>query len=229
MIKPDTTAKKQGENKPYEIPEKFEGEFKGICRNIEFKKESLKNLNMNGTLKNSILDAEFDGKMLDGGIDGIMKLSFNKDILTQLKLNTMNIDAHRFLIKHKLFPYEVGGLILSNTDVSFKKEKMMETIKGESYVQVTQGWMLSPSLLKEITDVIRYNMSDTFYFDTMTGVFNVDTQVVNFEDFYMEKNGHSITYSGYGDFKKNIDVRAEYIIDIQSYFEIQLIKFFPMP
>lgn len=215
LIKPDTTAKKEADNKPYEIPAKFEGKISGICRDIEFKKESLKNLNVNGTLKNSILNAEFNGNMLNGDIDGIMKLSFSRNVLTQVNLNTKGIDAHRFLIKHKLFPYEVGGMILSSTDVSFEKERMMETIKGQSYVQITKGWMLAPSLLTEITEVIRYDMSDTFYFDTMTGIFDVDTQVVSFDDFYMEKNGHSITYSGYGDFSKNINVQSEYIIDMK--------------
>lgn len=214
LIKPDTT-KPNIETKPYELPHNYSGTFRGIIERTEFKKEVLKNLSVKGNLEKGIVNADFEGDMLKGRITGDMKLSFDSKYTSALEFKTENIDAHRFLINHKLFPYEIGGMIFSDSKLEFVKEHVKETVKGNVYVQVKDGWMLAPSLLKEVTNALKYEMSDTFYFETMTGDFDVDTQVVSFDDFYMEKNGHSITYSGWGDFNKNINVKSQYIIDMR--------------
>jgi len=39
---------------------------------------------------------------------------------------------------------------------------------------------------------------------------------VRFDDFFMEKNGHSLLYSGKVDFAKNMDIKGVYIIDMTT-------------
>ena len=125
-----------------------------------------------------------------------------------------NIEIADFIKRHKISPYDIGGKIYSKSTFNFNINDIKHTIKGKLSIDANNGWMKNPDLLNNIFKVLGFPLSDTFYFEKMSGEFDIYDSAAFFNNFYMEKNGYSIEYSGKIDFNNNIFINGHYIIDL---------------
>lgn len=188
--------------------------FKGFCNNAVFRGENVNNLKIDGKLINDTVYIDsFSGSVIGGTARGSVIYMPEIGFLT-MRTILQNIDVNEFLVRHPLMPYDMGGGVDAQTNISFFQDSLRESVQGHIITEIKGGYMMSPSLLTDISKVIRYPISDTFFFETMYGEFDIKNETVFFDDFIMERNGHSLEYSGNVDFDKRIFVDGFYNIDL---------------
>lgn len=198
-----------------DIPNNLEIYTFATCNKAIFRGENISNISFYGYLRNdSLVIDSFYGDLIKGSAEGNV-LYFPEKGHVYTNLNMKNIEISEFLSRHPISPYNVGGKVNAKSQVNFHQDSLKESINGLIITEIKGGYMLAPNILRNISNVIRYSINDTFFFDNMYGEFNVNNQAVFFDEFFMEKNGHLLVYSGNVDFEKQIFVDGKYIIDMR--------------
>ncbi len=198
-----------------DIPNDLEVYTFATCNKAIFRGEDISNISFYGYLRNDslVIDSLY-GDLVKGSAEGKV-LYFPENGYVYTDLNMKNIEISEFLSRHPISPYNVGGRVNAKSKINFHQDSLKESVNGLVITEIKGGYMLAPNILRNISNVIRYSMNDTFFFDNMYGEFNVKDQAVFFDEFIMEKNGHSLVYGGNVDFEKQIFVDGKYIIDMR--------------
>ncbi len=210
-----TEKKKTKRNIKIDIPKSILVKLNGECDSLIVQKEIIKNIYFDFNIKNSIICIDnAEGKMLNG--KAIAKMNFNS-ISNQMTLNakTEKITVNGLIKRHNLLPYNIDTKINSNTNLVFNINDIKHTIKGKIDIEAKEGWLEAPKFFKVLYLTFKGARMDTFYFDNMYGIFNVGDSCVEFNDFYMKKNGHSLIYSGWVDFNRLMTIEGNYTIDMR--------------
>ncbi|MDD3803171.1 MAG: AsmA-like C-terminal region-containing protein [bacterium] len=213
---PGKDGKKEKESKPPVIDKKYGGEFKVHLRSILFKGEEIKNSDITIKMSEGALYAfPVAADMMKGKVTGEIKyFSYDNGLITA-KVRSEGAEINDFLARNKFVPFTIGARVGFSSDLKFLQHKVKESVKGNVSVEAKNGWILMPEVISNVSKVLKIALSDTFYFDDMYGEFEIDSQRVKFEDFVMEKNGHSLLYGGRVDFAKNMNIRGKYVIDMR--------------
>ncbi|MCK4524559.1 hypothetical protein KAU15_06500, partial [candidate division WOR-3 bacterium] len=198
-----------------DIPNNLEVYTFATCNRAIFRGEDISNISFYGYLRNDslVIDSLYCD-LVKGNAEGNL-LYFPENGYVYTDLNMKNIEISEFLSRHPISPYNVGGRVNAKSQISFHQDSLKESVNGLIITEIKGGYMLAPNILRNISNVIRYSMNDTFFFDNMYGEFNVKDQAVFFDEFFMEKNGHLLVYGGNVDFEKQIFVDGKYIIDMR--------------
>lgn len=212
--KNDEKAKK--EPKPPVIDGKYAGEADLFCDRIIFKSEDIRNAEMKVVVSEGSLYAyPIKANLMKGSVDGDVKYHSSKNGLIEAKVKSKKIDINEFLAKNRFVPFTVGAKVDMESNLSFLQHRVKESVRGDVKIDAKDGWILMPGVISGISKAIKLPLSDTFYFEDMYGEFEIDSQRVKFDDFVMEKNGHTLDYSGRVDFAKNMDIKGKYVIDMR--------------
>lgn len=206
---------KQASPKPV-IPDDLEIYYTAHCDRAVFRNENISSIVFSGQLyRDSLIVDSFRGNAVKGTAEGyVLYMPETGFIHIDSRINGM--DLNDFLTRHPISPYDMGGSVDAHSKLSLYQDSMTKTVNGHVQTEIKGGYMLSPDVLKNISNVIRYPVSDTFFFDNMYGEFDIADEMVSFDDFIMEKNGHSLLYSGNVDFNKLIFVNGMYGIDLNA-------------
>ena len=216
LFVPDKSKQKHEESKPPVIDKKYKGEIKGSFDRMIFKSEDIRNGNLIIKISEGTVFAyPVNAGIMKGKVKGNVEYYSQKNGLINAKVEGNKIDVNEFLTKNKFVPFTIGAKVDLNSDLTFLQHKVKETVKGNIIVEAKDGWIMMPDVISNISKVLKLPLSDTFYFDDMYGEFDVDSQRVKFDDFTMEKNGHSLDYSGRVDFNKNMNLKGKYVIDMR--------------
>jgi hypothetical protein len=203
-------------SEPPKIDKRYKGEIKGFFDRMIFKSEDIRNGELVIKIANGDIFAyPIKADIMKGKINGNVEYYSEKNGLIHSKIESKKVDINEFLTKNKFVPFTIGAKVDLKSDLTFLQHKVKETVKGDIIVEAKDGWLLMPEIISNISKVLKLPLSDTFFFDDMYGDFNVDSQRVKFDDFTMEKNGHSLDYSGRVDFNKNMNLKGKYVIDMR--------------
>lgn len=209
--KVDTKSK----SKPPKIDEKLKGNLKIFVNKIYFKDELIENILLNMKVENGILTVDpVNADFLKGKIGGKFIYNSKNDGYINSKFEGKKVVLDDFMKRKKYLPFEIGAKVDVKSDLNFYQDRVKESINGKLDISAKNGWIHFTGIIEKISSILNLPLSDTFYFDDMYGEFEIDSQRVKFDDFEMEKNGHSILYSGTVDFNKNMNIKGRYTINI---------------
>lgn len=212
---PITDSVLQTESTKPRIPDDLEIYFSAGCDEAVFRGEQIRTIDLTGRLfRDSLIIDSFRGNAIKGEARGNV-LYMPETGFIHIDTWVDDINLNDFLSRHPVSPYDMGGNIDAHSDMTLYQDSMSKTISGTVQTEISGGYMLSPDVLKNISNVIRYPISDTFFFDNMYGEFDIADEIVSFDDFIMEKHGHNLIYSGNVDFRKRIFVDGKYTIDMK--------------
>lgn len=217
LLKKDTlNPEVKAEQKPIDIPPSLNVNAEGTVKKLVMKDETVNDIK----LKVNIHDREFhmermDAKMLDGSVSGKIDYYAAREGYSECSVIADDLVAGGLIKRQKLLPFDAGTVVDSDVRVHFNQHKIKETIAGTVAVNSKNGWLLLPGVISKVSETLHYPMNDTFYFEDMNGEFEIREKHVYFKDFYMEKNGHSLLYSGDVDFDKNMNIEGLYLIDMK--------------
>lgn len=217
FVSKKSEKKEKKESSPPLVDKKYEGEIKAVCERIIFKSEDLRNTEITIKIKDGQIFAyPLKTDLMKGRVTGnIEYYSFNNGLIKS-KVRSSQVDINEFLTRNKFVPFTIGAKVDMESDLEFLQHKVKESIRGTVKLDAKDGWILMPDIISNVSKVLKLSLSDTFYFDDMYGEFDIDSQRVKFDDFFMEKNGHSLKYSGRVDFAKNMKLKGSYIIDMKT-------------
>ncbi|MFO8061413.1 MAG: hypothetical protein R6U31_00635 [bacterium] len=212
---PISNSNEESKSPDIDIPSNIDIKVNAKCDTAVFRSEKIAKSEMTILIRDGLAQIKDYTGLMSGGSIKTDAMYYPDRKYIEIDLVTDGVEIEQFNDRHDITPYEMGGEVDSRSIVSFYQDSMRQTIAGQVSAVVGQGWMVNPVLFDKIGGVIKVNMPDTFYFEDMSGVFDIHNEQVTFEDFYMEKTGHSLIYSGNVDFDKNILIEGNYIIDLR--------------
>ncbi|MEO0289033.1 MAG: AsmA-like C-terminal region-containing protein [candidate division WOR-3 bacterium] len=215
LFMPAPKVDQKSKTKPPKIDEKLKGNLKIFVKRLYFKDELLENIILNLKVENGILTVDpVNADFLKGKIGGKFVYNSKKDGYINSNFEGKKIVLDDFMKRKKYLPFDMGAKVDVKSDLNFYQDRVKESLNGKIDITAKGGWVHFTGIIEKISSVLHLPLSDTFYFDDMYGEFEIDSQKVKFEDFEMEKNGHTILYSGTVDFNRNMNIKGKYTIDM---------------
>jgi hypothetical protein len=212
---PTPKVDQKSKSKPPKIDEKLKGNLKVSVKRLYFKDEFLENIVLNLKVENGILTVDpVNADFLKGKIGGKFVYDSKKDGYINSNFEGKKVVLDDFMKRKKYLPFDMGAKVDVKSDLNFYQDRVKESLNGRIDITAKGGWVHFTGIIAKISSILNIPLSDTFYFDDMYGEFEIDSQKVKFEDFEMEKNGHSILYSGTVDFNRNMNIKGRYTIDM---------------
>ncbi|MEO0233972.1 MAG: AsmA-like C-terminal region-containing protein [candidate division WOR-3 bacterium] len=215
LFVPVPNGDQKSKSKPPKIDDRLKGNLKILVKKLYFKDEFLENIVLNLKVENGILTVDpVNADFLKGKIGGKFVYNSKKDGYINSNFEGKKVFIDDFMKRKKYLPFDMGAKVDVKSDLNFYQDKVKESLNGKIDITAKGGWVHFTGIIEKISSVLNLPLSDTFYFDDMYGEFEIDSQKVKFDDFEMEKNGHSILYSGTVDFNRNMSIKGRYTIDM---------------